>query len=66
MRRTGAYAFNDRPTNRSYTSEDDATIMEMIANGETWDAIAAKLGRGHRGVEHRFSQLRKKMGPQAK
>ena len=66
MRRTGAYAFNDRPTRRSYTPEDDRVIMEMISNEATWDAIAAKLGRGHRGVENRFNELRKKMGWQAK
>lgn len=44
---------------RSFTSEEDARILELLAAGTTYQDIAAALGRSRSGVEHRGQHLKR-------
>lgn len=70
MYKPGGYSFTpwsrDPGERVPYSLADDRELMELVSEGLTWAQVGERMGRTARGVQERFTVLRRKMGWQAK
>ena len=51
---------------KAWTHQDDADLMESIANGMTFEAAGRQIGRDKNAAIGRFNRMKKQMGEQAR